>query len=199
MRKTESWLFRTTLLVLAGAVIPACGSSNPGSGTTLTQIERLGRPAINEGLVVTNDFLNAFNSIPPSADLSPAAAPVVAEAAATMTALGNSPTRVGDLASAFLPDVLRIDTTIASPVGTEAYPNGAVAIGALGVVRPVAGRKIEDSVMHVTLSVLTNGGVTTDNVTYPGAGTPAQPGHKRLMGQGAYNSTAMFPFVAAPN
>ena len=29
------------------------------------QVERLGRPGINEGLIVTNDFLNAFNSIPP--------------------------------------------------------------------------------------------------------------------------------------
>jgi hypothetical protein len=202
MNALSTWIRRLGILAAVAALLPACGNhSNGGNpGTSYTQIERLARPAINEGLVVSNDHLNAFNSIPPSQDLSPAAQPVINDAATTLAALGNSPARVGDLANAFLPDVMRIDTTIASAVGTEAYPNDAVAIGASpGVVRPVAGRKIEDSVMHVTLSVLTNGGITTDNVSYPGQGTPQQPGHKLLFGQAARNATASFPFVAAPN
>src|SRR5581483_11184724 len=130
---------KVCLLLASAALIPACGGGGHGSSTpaaTCKQIERLGRPAVNEGLVVTNDFLNAFTSIPPSADLSPAAAPVVSEAAATLTAFGNSPQRVADIATAFLPDVLRIDTTVASPVGTGAYASGAVPVGALGVVMP---------------------------------------------------------------
>lgn len=196
---------RLALGLAAAAVIPACNSSNDGPApTTYRQVERLARPAVNEGLVVTNDFLNAFNSIPPTVDLTPAAAPVVAEAAATLTAFGNSGTRVNDIATAFLPDVLRIDTTIVTPVGTGAYANGAIPIGGLGVVRPVGGRKLEDDVIDITLSVLTNGAITTDNVSYGGAaGNEAQPGHSRLHGQGAgayvAGQPATFPFLAKPN
>jgi hypothetical protein len=198
------WAFRLAVLMAAAALIPACssGHSMTPTGTTLTQIERLGRPAVNEGLVVTNAFLNAFNSIPPTADLSPAAAPVVAEAANTLSHLpGNAnPQRVTDIATAFLPDVLRIDTAIASPPGVAAYPNLATPVGALGVVRPIAGRKIEDDVIDITLSVLTNGTITTDNVSYAGVGgNPAQPGHKMLHGQVAAGGTASFPYLADPN
>jgi len=190
------------LLLASAALIPACGGSHSSAPmeTSFKQIERLGRPAVNEGLVVTNDFLNAFNSIPPSADLSPAAAPVVSEAAATLTAFGNSPQRVTDIATAFLPDVLRIDTTVASPVGTGAYASGAVPVGALGVVMPAGGRKIEDDVIDITLSVLTGGAITADNVSYAGsAGNAAQPGHQKLHGQAAFNGAATFPFLAKPN
>jgi len=197
----NSWI-RLSFLLAAAAVIPACGSNHSAEtpGISYKQIERLGRPAVNEGLVVTNDFLNAFNSIPPSADLSPAAAPVVSEAAGTLTAFGNSAQRVTDIATAFLPDVLRIDTTVASPVGSGAYASGAVPVGALGVVMPAGGRKIEDDVIDITLSVLTNGAITTDNVSYAGVGgNAAQPGHQKLHGQVAYNGAATFPFLAKPN
>ena len=196
----KSWI-RIALIVVAAAAIPACGGSNDAPmGTTYKQIERLGRPAVNEGLIVTNDFLNAFNSIPPTADLTPGAAPVVAEAAATLTAFGNSTQRVTDIATAFLPDVLRIDTTVASPVGSGAYASGAVPVGALGVVMPAGGRKIEDDVIDITLSVLTAGAITADNVSYAGvAGNEAQPGHQKLHGQGAFNGAATFPFLAKPN
>ena len=107
---------------------------------------------------------------------------------------------LNDIAAAFLPDVLRIDTSIASPVGTVAYSNAAVPVGALGVVRPIAGRKLEDDVIDITLSVLTNGGITTDNVSYAGVpGNAAQPGHKKLLGQAAAGGTATFPYLADPN
>jgi hypothetical protein len=196
--------YRLALAAIAVAVVMPAGkcsdSDDDAPLQTWVQVERLGRPAVNEGLILTNDFLNAFNSIPPSADLSPAASAVVNEAVGTLTALGNSAQRTNDIASAFLPDVMRIDTTLACPVGTGAYANGAQAVGALGVVRPVGGRKLEDDVIDITLSVLTNGGVTTDNVGYSGAGgNAAQPGHKLLSGQGAPLGAATFPFLAAPN
>ncbi|WP_199332752.1 DUF4331 family protein [Nostoc sp. FACHB-190] len=145
------------------------------------QVERLGRPGINEGLVVTNDFLNAFNSIPPTADLSQAAAPVGAEAKKTLKALGNSDQRADALLAAFLPDVMRIDTNVSS-----GYANALNAKGS-----PVAGRKLTDDVIDTTLSVLTNGAVTSDNVSY--AGTPGNPsqGHQPLVSQ--------FPYLALPN
>ncbi len=144
------------------------------------QMERLARPAINEGLIVTNDFLNAFNSIPPTADLSPAAAPVGAEAAKTLKALGNDDKRTAALLNAFLPDVMRIDTT---------QPSGYVkATNAQG--SPITGRLLLDNVIDQTLTVLT-GAPTTENVTYVGVpGNPSQ-GHQPLVSD--------FPYLALPN
>ena len=145
------------------------------------QMERLARPAINEGLIVTNDFLNAFNSIPPTADLSPAAAPVGAEAAKTLKALGNDDKRTAALLNAFLPDVMRIDTTQAS-----GYVNATNAQGS-----PITGRLLLDDVISQTLTVLTNGAITTENVSYNGTpGNPSQ-GHQPLVSD--------FPYLALPN
>jgi hypothetical protein len=143
------------------------------------QVERLGRPGVNEGLIVTNAFLNAFNSIPPSQDLSNAAAPVRAEAKNSLLALGNSSQRADSLLNAFLPDVMRIDTTIRS-----GYVNAVNGKGA-----PIAGRMLLDDTIDQTLSVLTNGKITSDNVSYYGNG-PAQ-GHQSLVPQ--------FPYLALPN
>jgi hypothetical protein len=145
------------------------------------QFERLAQPGINEGLVVTNDFLNAFNSIPPSQDLSPSAALVRREARNTLIALGNSPNRADTLLTAFLPDVMRIDTTIPSGYASAVNTQG----------RPIAGRKLLDDVIDTTLTVLTNGIITTDNVSYTGTpGNPAQ-GHQPLVKQ--------FPYLARQN
>lgn len=145
------------------------------------QVERLARPGINEGLVVTNDFLNAFNSIPPTADLSPAAAPVGAEAKRTLIALGNSDERANALLRAFLPDVMRIDTNQESGYGKALNKKGS----------PITGRLLKDDVIDTTLSVLTNGAVTTDNVSYEGTpGNPSQ-GHQPLEEQ--------FPYLAPAN
>jgi hypothetical protein len=76
--------------------------------------------------------------------------------------------------------VMRIDTT-----GPSGY---AAALNAKG--SPVRGSKIMDDVIHVTLSVVTNGAVTTDNVSYAGpngGGTVHKP---------PLNS---FPYLADPN
>jgi Domain of unknown function (DUF4331) len=145
------------------------------------QFERLGRPGINEGLIVTNDFLNAFNRIPPTADLSPAAAPVGAEAKTTLKALGNDDKRADALLGAFLPDVMRIDTTIPSSYGSTLNANGS----------PIGGRLLKDDVIDTTLTVLTNGAVTTDNVSYEGTPNNPAQGHKPLEGE--------FPYLALPN
>ncbi|BDA69805.1 hypothetical protein RIVM261_075290 [Rivularia sp. IAM M-261] len=145
------------------------------------QFERLGRPGVNEGLIVTNDLLNIFNSVPPTVDLSPAAAPIGAEATKTLKALGNDDQRTAALLGAFLPDVMRIDTTVSSGYGNALNAKGS----------PITGRKLTDDVIDITLSVLTNGKVTTDNVSY--AGTPGNPaqGHKPLERE--------FPYLALPN
>jgi hypothetical protein len=145
------------------------------------QVERLGRPAINEGLIVSNNLLNAFNSVPPTADLSPAAGPIGAEAVRTLKALGNNDDRTKALLTAFLPDVMRIDTT-----GNSGYANALNAKGS-----PIRGRMLKDDVIDITLSVLTNGAVKGDNVSYDGPGGNAAQGHKAL--------ESNFPYLALPN
>jgi Domain of unknown function (DUF4331) len=153
---------------------------NPETGR-YTQVERLGRPAVNEGLVLTNDFLNAFNSIPPSQDLSGAAAPVRSEARNSLLALGNNPQTADALLAAFLPDVMRIDTTQRS-----GYVNAVNAKGS-----PIAGRMLMDDVVDQTLSVLTGGRIKSDNVSYYGSGQNPAQGHRPLVSQ--------FPYLALPN
>ncbi len=197
----------------------------PAAPVVYKQIERLARPAINEGLVITNDFLNAYNSIPPSLDLSTAAAPVVAEAAGVLTAVYNygknaglPAPEVGDVAAGFLPDVMRIDTSKNIAVGTWAY-NGDFTIinGTTAGAILTGGRKIEDDVMDITLSYLIAGnpvcgpgqacaiqeGTSYDGGTScatAGSGSNvANPGHKCLYGQTVRNGSASFPFLASPN
>ncbi|MBC7714867.1 MAG: DUF4331 family protein [Rhizobacter sp.] len=167
------------------------------------QVERLARPAINEGLVVSNDFLNAFNMIPPSADLSAAAAPVVNEAANSIVAFdmldGKTDTTVAQVANAFLPDVMRVDSRLDLAVATTAY--NADVSGDRGML--TGGRKLEDDVMDITLSFLVAGDATgaavKDNVSYEG--TPGNPnqGHKLLYKQTERKGPASFPFLAKPN
>ena len=153
---------------------------NPTTGQ-YQQVERLARPGINEGLITSNSLLNTFNSVPPTADLSPAAAPIGAEATRTLRALGNSPERAKALLTAFLPDVMRIDTT-----GPSGFANALNAKGS-----PIRGRLFKDDTVDTVLSVLTNGAVTSDNVSYEGSpGNPAQ-GHKPL--------EKSFPYLALPN
>ncbi len=145
------------------------------------QVERLARPAVNEGLIFTNNLLNTFNSVPPTVDLTPAAAPIGAEATRTLKALGNNDDRTKALLTAFLPDVMRIDTT-----GTSGYGNALNGKGS-----PIRGRMLKDDVIDTTLSVLTNGAVKGDNVSYDGSGNNPAQGHKPLE-----NS---FPYLALPN
>lgn len=164
--------------------------SVPGTNGQFTQFERLARPVINEGLVVTNDFLNALNTVGPDfeaaalAGQQPAAGiagPIVAEARQTLIAFGNSPARADALLGAFLPDVMRIDTTGPSGYGNALNANGS----------PIRGRMIRDDVADITLSVLTNGAVTSDNVSYNG--TPGNPG------QGHSPLVNTFPYLAPAN
>ncbi|PSB03438.1 DUF4331 domain-containing protein [Merismopedia glauca] len=153
------------------------------------QVERLARPGINEGLIVSNDFLNALNSVDPAfeadalAGKEPAAttaAPIFGEAQATLKALGNDEKRVGELVGAFLPDVMRIDTSQPSGYGKALNAKGS----------PVRGRLIKDDVIDTTLTVLTNGAVKSDNVSYEGPNAGGS-GHQSLSND--------FPYLAPPN
>ncbi len=189
-------------LIFSGVVLVFLGcNQNSGSGSggeAFTQVERLARPGINEGLVTTNDFLLAFNSIAPSEDLGSAAAPVRTEVVATLDAVdlldGSDNVNAGDIAGAFLPDVMRVDGSLTIPVASAAYSFAFNSSGS-----PTGGRKLEDDVIDITLTVLV-GAQVQDNVGYEGvSGNAAQPGHKRLVGQTGALGSASFPFLATPN
>lgn len=167
--------------------------SVPGEGGKFKQFERLARPVINEGLVVPNDFLNALNTVGPDfeaaalAGQQPAAkiaGPIVSDVIATLKAVGNNDDRANALVRAFLPDVMRIDTQ--KPSGYRADPDSVNAKGS-----PITGRLLKDDVFDTTISVLTNGAIKTDNVSYEGTpGNPAQ-GHQPL--------ARSFPYLAPAN
>jgi hypothetical protein len=152
------------------------------------QVERLARPAVNEGLILSNDYSVALNSVGPSFEAAalkgeePAAdiaKPIVAEASAVLKALGNDDKRVGALLGAFLPDVMRIDTT-----GSSGYANALNKLGS-----PIRGRLLKDDVIDITLQVLSNGAVKGDNTSYDGPNLNG--GHKPLLSD--------FPYLADPN
>lgn len=158
------------------------------------QIERLGRPGVNEGLVVKNDYLNTLNQVSPKFEAAALAgqqpeatafAPIAADVTAYLMALGNSPARTNALVGAFLPDVMRIDTTLASNY-SPTIP--ASCLNTLG--SPVCGRKLTDDVVDLTLAVLTNGAITSDNVSYAGPNLGGAR-HKPILSQ--------FPYLADPN
>lgn len=160
------------------------------------QVERLGRPAINEGLIITNDLLNTWNSVPPTVDLTPAAAPIAAEATVVLKALGNTDAQVSALFNALLPDVMRIDTTRTSGyAGSEAGKLDNLTAS----LRPIGGRMIKDDVMDITMVVIVPGGapgaaaiegLESDNVSYDGPNANGSK-HRPLLSE--------FPYLATPN
>ncbi len=163
--------------------------STKNADGSYTQVERLARPGINEALILTNDYLNALNSVGPDFEAAalkgeePAAGiagPIVGEAIATLKAVGNDDERALALVKAFLPDVMRIDTSQASGYANELNAGGS----------PIRGRLLMDDVIDITLSVVTNGGITSDNVSYAGPNAGGV-GHQPLL--------EAFPYLANPN
>ncbi|NJO42123.1 MAG: DUF4331 domain-containing protein [Cyanobacteria bacterium CRU_2_1] len=145
------------------------------------QTEQMARPGINEALLVSQRNLAAYNRLQPSRMNTQESRAVRAEAKNTLLALGNNDARAEALLNAFLPDVMRIDTT-----GTSGFANALNTKGS-----PIRGRLLLDDVVDVALTVLTNGAITTDNVSYEGvSGNPGQ-GHDPL--------AAEFPYLAPAN
>ena len=195
------------LLTTSIAILSACSSgSSSGTGaavsntddfnTGYTQIERLARPAINEALVITNAYLNAFNSIPPTADLTPVASAVLTEATSVLnvvTGLAAGGPTSAQVAGQFLPDVMRIDISMAN--ATVGAGTTDANVGYISCVNGTGsgpllcgGRKLEDDVIDITLN-------------YIASGTPTQP---YTISDGISYTTAhsalptAFPYLAVP-
>jgi Domain of unknown function (DUF4331) len=153
-------------------------------------VERLARPGINEGLVVTNDFLNTLNTVGPLFEAlalrgtnpqASAAAPIVAEVRRTLVAFGNTEARANALIGALLPDVMRIDTLRPSGFATLLNASGA----------PIAGRLFKDDTVDTILQVVTGSADATDNVSYEGTPGNVAQGHQPL--------STSFPYLAPAN
>jgi hypothetical protein len=224
---TNQGLSNRVMITSTTSGVNSGGGGNGGGATvtSFTQVERLARPAINEGLIRQDiperaQLLKTWNSVPPSVDTAdiPAAAEIRTEAVTVLGAIqsqveivlgyDNSPgkpmrdtnaqnTRVGQIASVFLPDVMRIDTT-----GPSGYATG---ITDLAAPRPFRGRRIDEDVIDITLAVLVPGGaldpldpmqpvidqVETDNVEYTDLDDNMMRIHDDI--------PTTFPYLAAPN
>jgi Domain of unknown function (DUF4331) len=223
---------KLVLSVLASAAILAsgCGTSvnliqpvPPANAqvTTVTQVEFLARPGIAEALLFENDLLNAYNSVTPrfqkaalddpNSEAGQAAAPIFAQAIAVLTILEDlqavdppGSLTVNQIVGAFLPDVMRIDTTLDfKPLnnGTENQSYGTFNSDGTTIS---GGRKLTDDVVNTTLSVLTDGAVTSDGVPYyrptnpdPGFDNEAI-GHSPLQDEVIQFGDSTFPYLAAP-
>jgi hypothetical protein len=110
----------------------------------LVNDDRVGRAAIN---TVFNHGVdkNIFNGLEPSQDataMTSEGITFVQSFKNTLTALGGSPS----LATVLLPDVLNYDFSKPTAYGQ------------------LNGRRLQDDVISISLSLVTNGGLTTDNV-----------------------------------
>jgi hypothetical protein len=104
-----------------------------------TQIDRMGRPAINT-VFLHGDRKNLFNEGRPRNDQRDFRGDVVD----TLISLGNSEDRANALADVLLPDILTFDTS-----SSAGFLNG---------------RQLSDDVIDAELNLITNGAVTTDCV-----------------------------------
>jgi hypothetical protein len=169
----------TTFDVWLSLLIP--DPRKKGKDAEFIQTEQMARPGINEALLVSQTNLAAYNQLQPTRQNSRRLRAIAAEAKRTLIALGNTDAEADALLAAFLPDVMRIDTT-----GPSGFANALNRFNS-----PIRGRLLKDDVVDVALTVLTGGRVVTDNVTYEGfPGNPAQ-GHQPLV--------PAFPYLALPN
>lgn len=147
-----------------------------------TQVEQIARPGINELLTTGSQTIyETYNRTQPARFNSSDSTVIRDNITAVLKLVGNNDTRANALVRALLPDVMRIDTTVPSGYGNK--------FNALG--SPAAGRRLLDDVVDASLNIVTNGAITTDNVSYNGTpGNPAQ-GHQPL--------ATTFPYLAPPN
>lgn len=104
-----------------------------------TQIDRLGRPAINT-VFNKGDDKNKFNSIAPTQDR----AQFLSHVADVLKSFGYSDAKANEIAMILLPDILTYD-----------YSSSAGFLN---------GRKLTDDVIDAELALVSNGQVTTDKV-----------------------------------
>jgi hypothetical protein len=169
-------------------------ATNPNVGVWGTctlngvQVDRMGRPAISSALIpplprnnlARGERRNAFNAGHPRNDRRDFRADMIS---VLTTAFGRNATDAADLANFVLPDILTFNTSTAfttNPNDANGFPNG---------------RRMRDDVIDLEFNLLTNGGVTTDNV-------PDDNADKITDGTMRPDTTLRpiaFPYIGAPN
>lgn len=143
--ESDSFAGQNTLGIVIEVPSSKLGSSNLGfwARTELrgTQLDRMGRPAINTLLIPTVNFSkDRFNLGNPQCDDDRFRQTISDRLTASPFDLNA--VQAGNLADLLLPDVLPFDTTISS-----GFPNG---------------RQLEDDVIDAELDLLTGGATTSD-------------------------------------
>ncbi len=182
--KDWGMVLTSALMGLVVAVsITRCGSSSSVTTVSYRQIERLARPVINEALVFSHANLFAFNSIPPSLDLSTggkvdstAVGKVIGDVANTLTAvyagicftaghsLGADVATTSDTLHIKPGDVpcVATGTDIFSDITTSKFTTafqGDATTGATGYVNKIAGQFLPDVTRIDTAIASAYGGV----------------------------------------
>jgi len=201
-------------LFAASALIAGCGSDdstfipnntfqpNTPQGTSLVQVEQLARPGVNEAFLFTNSFLNTYNKVSPAfiaaalananSNEGQAAGPIFTQATTVIGLIINfggaaGPFKnPGQVVAAFLPDVMRVDSTLAIAQNEAAYSLAANHLSA-NTFSPIAGRKLTDDVIDVTYQALLGEGAT-DHVNYAANANNPATGHNP--------PAATFPYLA---
>jgi uncharacterized protein DUF4331 len=143
---------------LPGKVGIWASTARPGSDGQVHQVDRMGHPAVNNSFNHVDADKERFNQDVPSRDVADWTQTIVA----TEMFFGQTAEYGRYVAAQLLPDVLSYD-----PAGTVGYPNG---------------RALADDVIDATLSLTTNGAVTSD-----------------LVDHNDVPFLASFPYLAAPH
>ncbi|MBN9522226.1 DUF4331 family protein [bacterium] len=155
------------------------------------QIDRMGRPAINTALIppvprnnkTRGERRTLFNLGAPANDVRDFSADMVS---VFTTTFGRTQADAKAITGLLLPDVLKFE--IGNPNGFGTFIAGGTALG--------NGRRFTDDVIDFELTVITNGGITTDNV-------PDDNGLKVTDGTvdpvSGQTRAIAFPYIGAPN
>ena len=164
------------------------------------QVNRLGNPLFNEGLVAIRDKDNYNRTSPPGDAIYSKYAENPELAVLINAVYGTSIVTTGrfDLAAVFIPDVLRVDTTTGAArvagaagfnrlgfLGGDTLTNGAAAVIPGGWPN---GRRFGDDVVDIALTALASGPTYTSIVVV---------GDNISHNDQFYNQT--FPYAATPN
>jgi hypothetical protein len=182
------------LLLTAAALATGCGGSDstaaaPAIASTFTQVDRLGRPAVNEVFAtVANDRHAVNDTDSPTNDVNELANDI--QTFMTTTA-GRSQAITNVVKSVLVPDVLVADL---SQNGNAAYL-GVETGGATG--SKFGGRGLTDDVIDTSLGIIFGSTVPSLNLAADdGKEIPALTTDN--VGPGGKHFTSTFPYLGSP-
>ena len=187
------------LLAATAALVAGCGgsgssSNNAGSGATklvtFTQVDRLGRPAVNEVFATVANDRHAINDTDsPTNDINELANDI--QTFMTTTA-GRSQAITNVVKSVLVPDLLKADL---SQTGVKAAYLGVETGGATG--SKFGGRGLTDDIVDTSLGIIFGSTVPTLGLA-PDDGKEIQALTTDNVGPGGKHFTAAFPYLGAP-